>query len=108
MVKVQSVRGTYDLYGTPKRKAKKVIQTCERCIRNGSPVGTYAMEYSFYYDVIELLESQDKKNDIGDEGDTIKVIDKRTGYAGLHTIKEKMEIENGGIRIVLERIGDTP
>ena len=27
MAKLQSVRGTYDLYGAPKRKAKKVVET---------------------------------------------------------------------------------
>ena len=32
MVKIQNVRGTYDLYGTPKRKAKRVIDLASKTV----------------------------------------------------------------------------
>ena len=37
---------------------KKIVDICKACIANGSPIGTEAMQYSFYYDIIELLETQ--------------------------------------------------
>ena len=32
MAKIQSVRGTYDLYGLAKKKAKKVVQTASSVV----------------------------------------------------------------------------
>ena len=37
---------------------EKIIEVCKDCIRRGSTAETGAMSYSFFYDVIELLEGQ--------------------------------------------------
>ena len=39
---------------------EKVIKICEEVIKVGSPYGTDAMTYSFYYDVIALLKELER------------------------------------------------
>ena len=40
------------------------------------------------------------------EGEIVTVIDERNNYTGYHVVKETKVFENGGIGIVLEKVGD--
>ena len=52
---------------------EKVIKICEEVIKVGSPFGTDAMTYSFYYDVIALLkEQEDVSNALVDQCDRVR------------------------------------
>ncbi len=37
---------------------ERIMEICKECIEKGTPIGTDAMSYGFWYDILELLDDR--------------------------------------------------